>query len=272
MLVRSGRDVFPPGGHGPFELLSNLEPGLILDVGASNGSTSKKALRHSPGSTCHSFEPFEGNWPHFEQTVGQDKRITLHKKAVAQSAGRVPFYTKQVVQGSEGRWAKMPGYSSVGRILTKQDDERLSSSIQVEACSIDEMFPTEVITFLKIDVQGGEENVLRGAEKALAEGRIGVIFIEFSGQRPVLNLLSGFEIYDGEYLIIPNNDLEPLKDDWDLFRERRLSTGRQACSGWPKKHPASNYLDWFRAERDRIGYLQSDLVCIRPDLVSRFLR
>lgn len=270
MIVRSGKGKFPAGAYGPFELLSNLEPGIILDIGASNGATAKKAIRFSPQSVCHAFEPFEGNWPHFERAVGDDERIILHKMAVADASRKMPFFVHHVVKTEEGRWSNMQGYSSVGKLLLEEDNPNLAQAKQIKTCAIDDLFTTERILFIKIDVQGGEELVLRGGAKALSESRVDVMFIEFSGQEKVLEHLSKFEIYDYQYLLVPKNEEINPKEDWDLFNERKLSTGRRAWSGWPKDHPSGDYAEWLQEQRRCVGYIQTDLVCIRPEISNLF--
>jgi len=54
----------------------------MLDVGAAAGSTTRQMLQNSPQSRVIAFEPFPGNFPHFERTIGGDPRVTFVKAAV----------------------------------------------------------------------------------------------------------------------------------------------------------------------------------------------
>ncbi len=72
--------------------------------------------------------------------------------------------------------------------------------ISVKTNSIDNVLQQEKITaidFLKLDTQGTELEILRGAEQALKAGQIGVIFTEFSFIPSYVrqNLFSELEIY-----------------------------------------------------------------------------
>ena len=68
--VYSGRFLFDELEHAIYKFVANFEPGLILDVGAAAGYYSAFMVQLSPKSKVLAFEPFPGNWPHFEKRVG----------------------------------------------------------------------------------------------------------------------------------------------------------------------------------------------------------
>ena len=47
-----------------------------------------------------------------------------------------------------------------------------STVLSIQSFSLDEIFPHQEVLMLKIDVQGGEQSVLNGAKKLIAEGRV----------------------------------------------------------------------------------------------------
>ena len=55
-----------------------------------------------------------------------------------------------------------------------------SKAMSVECATLDSLFPTETIDLLKIDVEGAELQVLKGAERMLSERRVRDIILEYN--------------------------------------------------------------------------------------------
>ena len=270
MKIRSGRPYFQKTSS-VYQRLASLEPGLMLDVGAAAGHMSRLMLRHSPRSHVIAFEPFPGNWRFLEDTVGSDSRVKIIRKAVADTAGVSRFQVgKTVDSNSPERWAKMTGYSSVGKLAPDAE----SNSIEVETVRLDD-YIEEPVVFVKIDVQGAEYKVLLGAKRSLDAGLITALLIEFSGEPSIMELLLelGYQPLDNEYLIM-NTRGEPDPLVWDDPTPHVLSTGRTCYKGWPRTIPEDPlaYCEWLRAERRKLGGLQTDLLFVAAQSVDRFLR
>jgi len=184
-----------------YDMLSHLDLGLCVDVGAAAGHMTSR-IRRAGGARTRvvAFEPFPGNHEFFYQsTMGLDN-ITLIKKAVSDRVGVAEFTVPSVVQGTEPRWEKYAGYSSVGFLSSEVDDAHPSAEgarrpppqqrLIVETTSIDTEFSVgEPIDFMKIDVQGGETRVLLGADGMLRTRRINLLYIEWSGDPGVVRAL-----------------------------------------------------------------------------------
>lgn len=269
--IRSGRSLF--GGHeyGVFELLGQFDPGIIVDAGAAAGHVSNLALKHSPDSFALSFEPFPGNWPFIEKTLA-GKRARIIKAALAEAPGEAKFYVGSTAK-VEGQWIGFSGYSSVGHIVTEGMDRAASKTITVPVTTVDEHVSDRVL-FFKIDVQGGELNVLKGAEKTIARG-VDILYVEFNGEIEILDFLHarGYVIFDHQYLITP------LKEDadlsfWQLTKNFSLSTGQPSHYGWPESTPGDpvEYCEMFRREAAKIGTVHSvytDIVAVREELARQ---
>jgi hypothetical protein len=168
----------------------------------------------------------------------------------------------------------MAGYSS-GGFLLDDSGKFPDRSIDVDTVRVDDIAGDEHVRFMKIDVQGGELGVLRSAERAIASGRIDFMYLEFSGEKEVLeNLLHhGMQIFDSEYVLAPREGKVDLSN-WQSLRTLSLSNGRAAYRGWPLSIERSplEYCQFFVAERKKIGVVQTDLVAVAPHFVETFRR
>jgi FkbM family methyltransferase len=254
-----------------YDVLAFLEPGLLLDVGAAAGMVTRRMLERSPQSRAIAFEPFPGNHPFLDATVGNDPRVTVIKAAVADTVGVSTFKVGKAVTGTEPGWERFVGYSSLGFVVPDRGGS--DETIEVATARIDDHVDRAGARFMKIDVQGGELGVLRSAQRSLLDGRIDIMFVEFAGETDVLGYIHamGFEVFDSEYLLITNE--HPDFAAWDVFRESTLSTGRAFCRAWPKVLPSdpAAFCEMFRTQRPLVGPVQTDLVCVRHGFVDEYL-
>jgi hypothetical protein len=132
----------------------------------------------------------------------------------------------------------------------------------------------EPVRFLKIDVQGGEGAVLRGAQSLVNRDLIDIIFIEFQGESDVVEFIeeSGFSVFDIEYNAIAvgvsSQDLGFLPG----YKDLPLSNGSIAVRGRIADIPRDTAeLGKFMTEwRPKKGYLWTDLVLVRGGFVDEF--
>ncbi|MGD1859438.1 MAG: FkbM family methyltransferase [Leptolyngbyaceae cyanobacterium] len=285
-----------------YDLIGFQDLELCLDIGAAAGFTTKKIRNAGTEKTrVIAFEPFEGNHPFFFEATQGLKNIQLIKKAVSVKEGNCLFWVDSLVTGKEKGWQQFEGYSSVGYLLDNNQESTFASLLfkefreilkrytkrifskpkspnqgrlyKVESVQLDTIFH-EHINFMKVDVQGGEFNVLMSAKKLIESQSIDLIYLEFSGDFRIIDLLKGkFCLFDTNYLIIPNRNKKDLSI-WEKygfygFENIALSTGVSAYLA-KLSHLRGDYVELFRACR-KYGYVQTDLICVRQGFLPHFM-
>lgn len=280
-----------------YDILQFLPLRLCVDIGAAAGHLSKRMLQAgNEGTRVVAFEPFPGNHPFFRKTMAGQDRAVLKASAVSDSVGTAVLVIGSVVTGSEPGWENFSGYSSVGYLASRPKSwigmvrraavtlargsrgpsrRPAEARLKVQTTTVDREFPTEVLDFVKIDVQGSEEKVLRGAKSALAAHRIGVLYVEWSGEAPVIEHLenAGYVIYDSTYLVIPvggsAKSFEQL--GFAKIQDVQLSTGRPAFEMIPGDANRSPVAMIAEAKRLKLGHIQTDLIAVSPAMHQPFL-
>lgn len=144
-------------------MTEHIRPGMtVYDVGANAGYLSLVLARivGSEGRVC-AFEPDPQNAKALQANTRNNglANVSIIRKAVSDLTGIVTFASFS--------------YSLVGHIAHEETPGD-ATLIQVEAVSLDDFVFTQMQPkpdFIKIDVEGGEEQVLRGAERLLREAR-----------------------------------------------------------------------------------------------------
>ena len=165
------------------------------DVGANIGfMTGVLASRLDAGSQIFSFEPNPMILPRLRRNVEAwmrrpgSAKMTVVDKAVGDAPGVVTLY----VPSEDGI------NSAVGTLEPDGSAFELHHKVEVQATTLDDLFPTETLDLLKLDVERHEAAVLRGASNMLAEGRVRTIVYEDlgAGDDDVLSILkaSGFVV------------------------------------------------------------------------------
>jgi FkbM family methyltransferase len=276
-VVHSGRR-FGREANAAYSVLRVLKPGLCVDAGAAVGRTVRKMLAASPASRVVAYEPFANNHPYFVRNVGEDPRVTLRPVAVADRAGREPFVVSKMVEGVVPGWAgELRGYSALGRLGEAGD----KGARPVDVVTLDAELD-EPVRFLKIDVQGAELRVLKGASNLMHGPGIDVVYVEFNGERGVLELLhaQGYVLFDCVYLTWPTRRYfrnwfggRHLVPGWEIVDEDTTSMGDRAALVWPRvaARRFASYCAWFFANRLLRCGLQTDLLCVHARVLPRIL-
>ena len=136
----------------------SLVPGeneIYVDVGAAHGDTVEKFVAVSGGKfeRIEAFEPPHGQFAELTRCAGGDPRIRVHQAAVGDVAGPIRFFDN-------------PHNPFGGNALAVADG---APTIEVPCVRLDDV--VDRCTLLKMDVEGFECNVLRGARRLVAECR-----------------------------------------------------------------------------------------------------
>lgn len=153
--------------------LKNLDP-IIFDVGANIGDYSKALADQFPNSSIYSFEPHPKTFSILRSNIS-NKNVKLFNFALGEKKDTLTLYDRADSNGSP--FASLHK-EAITDILNQETIE-----ISVPVSTLDE-FALEnkisYIDFLKIDTEGNELSILKGAKKLLEECKIGCIHFEFN--------------------------------------------------------------------------------------------
>ncbi|KKS84813.1 MAG: hypothetical protein UV60_C0014G0010 [Parcubacteria group bacterium GW2011_GWA2_43_11] len=150
--------------------LQKKEKSVLMDIGANVGLVTSYVLEKVPNSYIYAFEPGPVQANLLQKTIEAnhlDKNVELHKIALAEKAGTQTFYTHLT------RDQAKDGLLDTGR-------GEKTVQIEVQTSTIDEWWKNAGkphIDVVKIDTEGAELFVLRGASEFLKEVKP-IIYLE----------------------------------------------------------------------------------------------
>ena len=155
----------------PFQLSRALirRDDTLMDVGANIGLWAMgAALRVGPAGSVHAFEPVPNNFIRMERNLALNglKQVTSRQLALSDDVGHTVFY------------AATADNSGIGS-LTQGDNA--NRPIEIDMTTIDNYCETNSIPhvdLIKVDVEGAEQLVFRGARRLLASPEAPVIMFE----------------------------------------------------------------------------------------------
>jgi FkbM family methyltransferase len=184
---------------------------VVFDVGANVGDYTAEVRALNPEARIICFEPHPKT---FQTLVANAKNIEAHNVGVGSESGVLSFYDHVNGDGSvHASFVK-------GVIENIHHDQAVERTVPVT--TLDEFCRAngiEEIDLLKIDTEGYELEVLKGARKLLQHARIGAIHFEFNEMNTVsraffkdfLEALPNYDIYrmlrDG---VVSMNDYVPV--------------------------------------------------------------
>jgi len=157
-------------------LLQDYPVQMIFDVGANAGQTTAVYRRLFPTAMIHAFEPAPETHAQLADTYVDCDRVVAHRVAVADRSGAFEFHANQSSYTSSLLAADPRSTALLGDELLA-----LKEQIQVDAVRLDDFCDEQQVAeidILKIDVQGAEGQVLRGAEVLLQQHRVRIVFSE----------------------------------------------------------------------------------------------
>jgi FkbM family methyltransferase len=156
-------------------LLRLIEPNaknLLIDVGGNNGYWAESFLTFFPGSTVIAFEPLKKEYAEYRTRFADNPKIQIHNVGLSSKAG-----------AGELKIASTSTHSSLHTYTSSLDAAQLkvikSSEIALETLDNYQIRRgSSDRVFLKIDVQGHEVDVLKGARQTLEQ--VDVVLVECS--------------------------------------------------------------------------------------------
>jgi len=186
------------------QLLEHYGVDLVLDIGAARGEYVTRLREFGYSGRAFSFEPLPEPFAVLSQRSHLDPHWRAFNAAVGSSEGLV---TMNVSENSDS--------SSVLPILKEHEASaprsRVVGSITIDQLTVDGLLIGEpnVTSFLKLDVQGYEQAVLRGAESSLH--RVAGVEVE----------MSLVPLYEGQILY---QDMTNYLESWG-FKLHRIAPG-----------------------------------------------
>jgi FkbM family methyltransferase len=192
VAFKSGYDLVPLNafGHDPFRdirLLTereNLSVRTFFDVGANEGGTSLKAVKQFPEARIFAFEPHPTSFARLKDAAEKYAAIELVQTALGAEAGDKIMHTYQVSLIN----SLVPNAQFAVRFGHQ------SAPITVGCTTVD-LFCTERgikhIDVLKIDTEGFDLEVLKGARTMLELGAISFVYFEFNDIQSSENAVGG---------------------------------------------------------------------------------
>jgi len=169
--------------HADWHILSTIgppeEPHVVFDIGAHHGWFFHCWLDWCPNAEVHAFEPFPPSYQAILRQYGVDPRVSLRQTGVGATVGEQTFYVLNESTVSNSFLVPNREVWESVRYNTGLVTETTVPVTTIDAY-VDQQH-VEQIYLVKIDVQGYEMHVLRGAEQSLP--KIEHIFVEAGIQR-----------------------------------------------------------------------------------------
>jgi FkbM family methyltransferase len=196
------------------------EPPVVLDVGANIGSYSSRVMQLYPQARVYAFEPHAVS---FRRLSEQAQRLGFEafNLAASEVAGRANLYNRP---GTSSEMA------SLQRGVIEAGMGRPAVSSEVQVARLDDFVQDHGlshISLLKIDTEGHELSVLRGAAEMLAAGQVEAVQFEFNEMhaisrvflRDIIEALPGYVFYrllpDG---LVPLSPYPPFRSEIFAFQ------------------------------------------------------
>jgi len=199
------------------------DAGVIVDVGANIGYVAALMASFAPSARIIAFEPLALCRPYLEQVARRFPNIEVRPLAVGDAAGTAKFLQRQSIDRSS---------------LAGKGEAPVTDTIEVEVTTLDEALRNLPVDLVKIDVEGFEPAVLRGARGVLTRDRPIVVYEAY--EQEVSDFAVEFFRQIGDYSVYVINAAGRLR----LLSGRR-GAAPDTCNfvAWPASRPLPATLD-----------------------------
>lgn len=166
------------------EYIDQKKPKVIFDVGCHVGEYTLRINKQDPSVKVYCFEPVTKTFTTLKNNVKGIKNIIPVKLALSSKEGSLTIYTN----------SKIEAINTLQKVYNSPTFVYDGSEV-VEVSTVDDYCKEnniEYIDMLKIDTEGHDLEVIRGAKEMIASNKVGVIQFEFG----ILNTFSHTYIYD----------------------------------------------------------------------------
>jgi len=188
----------------------------FVDVGANTGQTIDLVRKDFKNAKIYSFEPTPNLVKQLEDKYKKDTGVTISEKALADFDGESKFYVSTYSPTNSMLVPDIELYTEIHS--DRADDLKNLKEIIVPVTTLSNWYKannfTERIDVLKIDTQGTELQVLKGAEDLL-KNKIKIIILEIQ----FVNFYKGSPPYYKIFEFLYNHEFNLL----DFFNNMRLN-------------------------------------------------
>ncbi len=148
---------------------------VIFDVGANIGQSNEYFRFHTAKSKIYSFEPVQSTFAQLQRNVRNDRNCVLENMALGDEAGEktIRLFDSDMTVLNSLR-------DDVMNNAANAREETIRIDTLDHYCSVHNI---KKIDLLKIDTEGFEINVLKGAEQMLQNGHISFVYCETGFQQ-----------------------------------------------------------------------------------------
>ena len=147
----------------------NIE--IIFDVGANVGQSTKEFVNSFPYAQIYSFEPVESTFQELKANLKDRNKVHCFRLALGASHGK----GKMILLGPSVSYSLLPLRNRLNQI--KEETEEVEIESLDNFCRSNDVHK---ISYLKIDTEGYDLEVLKGADQMLSEKRIDIVQVEAS--------------------------------------------------------------------------------------------
>ena len=163
---------------GEYEHAPRRDPGVVLDLGSHIGVSLLFFRTRYPRARIIGVEPNPEVFPRLERNAAQLEGVEVHRLAVASRDGELDFYP-----------AKQSWTSSTRR--PSRDARRVTVHGRTLDSLLDDL-GLERVGLLKLDIEAGEEDVLRSSRRL---GDVGAVVGEFSDSGDLMRREAFFSLF-----------------------------------------------------------------------------
>ena len=151
--------------------VKNLDCKILIDVGSHKGEFLKSFLDINKNRKFYCFEPQIEVFKFLKKEFKNNKKVKLHNFALGESQGKKKIYISNLTSLSTMSKFDDKSFWLKFKNLIVGDKRRSNLVSRIKQKKIDMIFKNISLkkSFLKIDVEGYELNVLKGCEKKLKE-------------------------------------------------------------------------------------------------------
>jgi FkbM family methyltransferase len=138
---------------------------VCIDIGAHKGLILDMCIRQAPRGRFYAFEPIPYLAGLLRRKYRWNSRVVLNELALSDKAGSTTFYINNSALGCS---------SLAGPDATSKSKD--IETCEVRVARLDDLLLDSQPTFIKVDVEGAELGVFRGAREVLTRSRPTIVF------------------------------------------------------------------------------------------------